>query len=350
MTVRVGVIGTGSISRVGHLPHYRNHPEVELVAVADVDPTRAEKVAAEFGAARWYANPTDMFDSERLDAVSICTANNSHVPLALMAFEHGADVLVEKPLATDLAAARQLADAATKHGRICMVGMTHRFRNDAQALKRFVEAGDLGDLYAARAQILRRRGTPAGWFTNRAVSGGGPLMDIGVHVLDLAWWLAGMPVPETVSGHLVTGIGRYNTVMSSRWRSSDAANQDNGVFDVEDYASAYIRFKNGLVLQLEVSWALNGPQDDNLKVDLYGTKGGVSLDPLTYYSERNDIFLDSSPSIERNDPYEAEIHHFVEAVKTRTQPLIPVEQGVSIVEMLTAIVASAERRREVVLG
>jgi predicted dehydrogenase len=348
--LRVGVIGTGTIARVGHLPHYQAHPDVELVALADVDADRAQVVADEFGASRVYTDVTEMFKQERLDAVSICTPNHTHAPLTLLAFENGVDVLVEKPLCTDVAQAEQVVRAAEGLGRICMVGMTHRFRNEARAIKRFIEAGDLGQIYYAKTRILRRRGTPAGWFTDKSKSGGGPLMDIGVHALDLAWWLVGTPTAVSVSGQLVQGIGRYDTLMSSRWQSADKANQDNAVFDVEDFASAYIRFDTGMVLQLEVSWALNGPQDDALKVDIFGSRGGISLDPLVYYTEQNRILVESHLSIEKNDFYRDEINHFVHAVQTREQPLPTVRQGAEVVRMLDAIVRSADARREVVLG
>jgi predicted dehydrogenase len=350
MTVRVGVIGTGSIAELGHLPHYQNHPDVELVAVADTNLVRAQKAAEKYSAATAYGDAAEMLSTEKLDAVSVCTPNSSHINLALMAVERGIDVLVEKPMATDKDEALQLAEAIHKSRRICMVGMTHRFRNEAQVLKRFVESGDLGEIYYAKAKILRRRGTPSGWFTSLSQSGGGPLMDIGVHALDLAWWIVGLPKPKSVSGQLVRGIGRDQTEMISRWQSADAFNQDNSIFDVEDFTSAFIRFENGLVIQLEASWALNGPQDDALKVDVFGSRGGLSLDPLRFYSEQNHIVTEAELSVDKNDPYVNEINEFISAVQTRRQPLITVDQGVTVVDMLTAITRSSELQSEVVLG
>lgn len=335
MTIKVGVIGIGSIARLAHLPNYRKNKDVELVAVADFDEARARAVADEFGVPRVYTDVAEMFKAEKLDAVSICTPNTSHVPLALIALENGVDVLLEKPLSTDYQEALQLVEAVKKSNRICMIGMPHRFRNEARSIKRFVDHGDVGDIYYVKAKILRRRGTPTGWFTDKSKSGGGPLMDIGVHALDVAWWITGRPQATSVTGQLVQGIGAYKTAMTSRWKSADAANQDNAVFDVEDFASAYIRFQNGMVLSLEVSWALNGAQDDAVKVDVFGTKGGVSLDPLCFYGERDDIFTESRIDIVSNDFYEDEINHFVETVQTRTAPLITAEQGAQIVQMLS---------------
>ncbi len=345
---KIAVIGAGSIAQIGHLPYYRDHPDVDLVAVVDVNLERAQQVAAKFGAPNAYADAKEMFQREKPDAVSICTTNSTHVPLAMLAIEQGADVLVEKPLAIESSEAWRLVEAARASDRICMVGMTHRYRNEADAVKRYVDAGELGDIYYAKAKILRRRGTPTGWFTDKSKSGGGPLMDIGVHVLDLAWWLLGQPTAKRISGQLVQGVGRYDTV-ASRWKSADEQNQDNSVFDVEDFASAYIRFENNLVLQLEVSWAVNGPQDDALKVDLFGTKAGISIDPLTFYSERNQIMLESNMTTVKNDPYKDEINHFVDCIARHVQPLSPVEQGARVVEMLQGIVRSSELQREIEL-
>jgi predicted dehydrogenase len=347
MTVRVGVVGVGSIARMGHLPHYRDHPDVELVAVADSDIGRAQQAAEEFGATGVYGDAASMFKSEKLDAVSICTPNASHIELATEAVERGLHVWVEKPLGVDPAAAARLVGAVERSGCIAGVGMTHRFRNEAQVLRKFIAAGDVGTPYYARTRILRRRGTPTGWFTSKAHSGGGPLMDIGVHALDLAWWAVGMPQARAVSGQVVTAIGRFQTEMVSRWSSADDFNQNNEVFDTEDFASAYIRFDTGLVMLLEVSWALNGPEDDALMLDVFGPKGGVSLHPLCFYGEQNRIVGANKLSVQRNDPYKDEIAHFVQCVVTGQQTDVPLAQGLQVLRMLTAISESAKRGAEV---
>ncbi|WP_067934109.1 Gfo/Idh/MocA family protein [Alicyclobacillus kakegawensis] len=348
--LRVAVIGAGTIAKVAHLPNYRSHPDVELAAVADLDADRARHLAEEFGVKAVYTDVQTMLEAEQLDAVSICTPNRTHAALVRTALAHGVDVLVEKPLCTDVGDARRLVEAAQRGGRICMVGMTHRFRSDVQAIKRFIDAGDLGRLYYVRAHILRQRGTPAGWFTDKSKSGGGCLMDIGVHALDLAWWLVGMPDLLSASGQLVAGIGRYQTLTASRWQSSDPDNRDNQVFDVEDFATAYLRFAGGLVLQLEVSWAVNGPQDDALKVDVFGEAGGITLDPPVFYTEHNRVLTESKLSVESNHFYQDEIYHFVECIQQRRQPLCTFDQGAKVVQMLLAIAQSAATGREVRLG
>lgn len=344
--VRVGVVGAGKIAEVGHLPHYQKHPEVELVAIVDQNEERAEEMKEKFHLHRAYSSLSEMVKRESLDAVSICTPNVTHVPLCFEAIEHGLDVLVEKPLAVTYEEAKALEKAAERVQRIIMVGMTHRFRNEANVLKKFVEAKEFGKLYYVKTQIMRRRGTPKGWFTDHSLSGGGALMDIGVHALDLAWWMAGKPKPIRVSGFLYQGLGDYPTELVSSWTSA-AAKGGRSRFDVEDFATAFIRFEDEMVLHLEVSWAAEGPQDDALKVYLYGEKGGASLDPLMVYGEKNHILHESQLIIERNSYYEAEIRHFIESVSTREKPSSSLEDGIAVVKMLEGIRRSAELGMEI---
>lgn len=344
--LRIGVVGAGKIAETGHLPFYQKHPDVELAAIADRNTDRAKAAASMFGVKQIYQDMGEMLKNERLDAVSICTPNASHIPLALSAIEAGVDVLIEKPIGTCSRDARKLVEKAAEQNRICMVGMTHRFRNDVRAIKRFIDTGEVGQPYYAKAKILRRRGTPTGWFTDLEKSGGGPLMDIGVHALDLAWWLMGKPNPISASGHLVKGIGKFQTDMLSRWQSVELENTNNDTFDVEDFAAAFIRFENGAVINLEVSWAINGHQDDGIQIDIFGTTGGVSLDPPAFFSERNQLFLESRIDLEPNNAMEEEINHFIESVQTRKPPLITGEDGYKVLEILNGIAQSSEQGKE----
>ncbi|WP_075980392.1 Gfo/Idh/MocA family protein [Bacillus massilinigeriensis] len=347
--VKIGVIGAGSIAQMGHLPFYQNHPGVELEALVDVNEERAKNIASQYGIKKTFSNAEEMFEQISLDAVSICTTNNTHVPLAKLSLQNGSHVLVEKPLSLTYEEALEVEEIANQQGKICMIGMTHRFRNDTKAMKAFIDAGNLGDIYFTRARILQRRNTPAGWFTNKTLSGGGPLMDIGVHVLDLAWWLTGKEEVASVSGHLVQGIGPYETIMQNRWESAESMSNGNHPFDVEDFASAFIRFENGMVLHLEVSWAMNGPSDDSIKIDIFGTKGGMSLSPLCYYSEENHILSDSKLNVTANNPFEDEIHHFVDAVIHDQKPLVETSDGVYIMKLLNLIADSSHLKRELKL-
>jgi predicted dehydrogenase len=352
-TTRVGIIGVGSIALAAHLPSYAARQDVEVVAFADPEVERVSTAAAAFAKETGrprpcvYGSAEEMLASESLDAVSICTPNTSHVHLALKALDAGVHVLLEKSMATQLDQAQALVDKVTESGKVLMVGMSHRYRDDVAVMKRYVEAGDLGQVYYAKTRILRRRGTPKGWFTDKAVSGGGPLLDIGVHALDVTWWLMGKPEVKSVSGFLYQGIGNDKLDFIQTWKAKAQGNENNEIYTTEDFASAFIRFANGSVLQLEVSWAINGPEDDALQVDLFGAQGGMSLHPLRFYSTAHGVLTSTTPSVGMGPLYQREIDHFLECVHTGTTPCSDVAQGRDVVHMLVAIAASSEQGREI---
>lgn len=354
--LKVGIIGVGTIAKVAHLPNYAKRDDVQVVAFADPEVERVQGVAEQFAkdhnveAPKVYKSAADMFAAENLDAVSICTPNTSHVELAQLALNAGVHVLLEKPMSVKLEDADALLAQAKESDKILMVGMSNRYRQDATVLKRYVESGALGHIYYGKTRILRRRGTPTGWFTDLSISGGGPLMDIGVHALDLAWWLAGTPKVKSVTGIMVQGIGNKNKLdFNHTWRASSAGNENNEIFTTEDLASAFIRFENGFTLQLEVSWAVNGPQDNALKVELFGSEGGVSMDPLAFYGVKHGVLTTETPDVPVGDLYNIELNHFVDCVLSGETPCSTVQQGRDVVEMLTAITKSAETGREVLL-
>jgi len=341
--VRIGVVGVGSIAHMCHLPGYMNNPYAELVAIADTDVERARRVAAAFGDPAVYDSAERLFREAEVDAVSICTFNDTHVSLALSALAHGIDVLVEKPMAVDLEQAKLLKEAAASSRNLVMVGMSHRYRADAQALQGLAAAGELGDIYYAKAKILRRRGVPLGWFTQRLYSGGGPMMDIGVHALDLAWWMMGTPVPKQVFGKQFREVAPYETKYASFYEAHSDINKRDPIYDVEDLGTALFTFENGSALTLEASWAANGSQDDALKIELYGTKGGASLDPLHVFKETNRIPVEYALKTPSPDLYQAEIDAFVQCVRERQAPLCDANQGFEVVKMLAGIRESSDK-------
>ncbi|TJY44043.1 Gfo/Idh/MocA family oxidoreductase [Cohnella pontilimi] len=347
--VRVGIVGIGMIAHMFHIPKYQNHPQVEITAIADLDLERAKEVADQLGGIPAYGSALEMFRSEKLDAVSIATFNESHVELAMLALDHGLDVLVEKPMAVSSEQAIQLREKAAAGDRIVMVGMSARFRYDCRALHGIVESGDLGEIYFAKARILRRRGVPFGWFTNFAQSGGGPMMDIGVHALDAVWWMMGKPEPDLVVGKLFRKVAPFETEGVGFYSAMSKDNKENPVYDVEDLGSAYITFKNGAALTIEASWAVNGSEDDAMKIDLFGTKGGASLDPFTMFKESDRIPVSYGLKVQENDFYQEEMNHFIDCVLTRKQPVIDAAQGMQIVRMLEAIRRSSETNSAVKL-
>lgn len=350
--VRVGIVGLGSIAEALHIPGYLKNPQAEIVAVADPDPAnreRAREALTERSGrpVEAFADLPGMLARAEVDAVSIGTPNATHVDLAVEAIAARRHVLLEKPMAVTLEGAERLRAAAERSDRIVMIGQSHRYRDDVTALKRFVEAGDLGRIYHAEARILRRRGYPTGWFTDQALAGGGPLMDIGVHALDLAWWMMGRPEPTRVSGHLARAIGGDGIDFVDRWTSRMPYNQDNAVYTTEDFATALIRFETGATLQLTVSWSVNGPEDDSLGVNLYGERGGLTLDPPVVYGSAHRVLTNTALPVSMGRLYQNEIDHFIDCVLRDREPRSPVADGYTVARMLVAITESSAEGVEV---
>ncbi|MDD2431340.1 MAG: Gfo/Idh/MocA family oxidoreductase [Firmicutes bacterium] len=346
--IRIGILGTGTISE-SHIRAYRNNPKAEIVAICDTNEARLNEIGQKYNISKRYASAKELLANEKLDAVSVCSFPCNHVELALLAVEKGLNVLVEKPLGTSYNDTQKLSEKVLQNGKVGMVGMTHRYRNDVKVLKAVLDGGQVGNIKHINARLVSRRGVPVGFFTDKAYAGGGALFDVGVHLLDLAWYLAGTPEPETVSGHTIQSVGPINTLTINRWRSSNPYNQDQSVFDVDDLSVALIRFKNGMSMTFEIAWAVNGPATDGINVDILGDKGGVSLNPLAYYTEKNDVLMDAKLTYSNNDWFQTEINHYLDCVEKQVEPLSPIRQGSTVVQMLEAIAVSSDRNREIVL-
>jgi predicted dehydrogenase len=257
-------------------------------------------------------------------------------------------VLVEKPLATTVADAVAIQDAARRSGAVVQVGFVRRFSGNVVTLKRFVDAGDLGEIYYGRASNLRRAGHPGGWYGARDRSGGGPLIDIGSHVLDLCWYLMGRPEPVTVTGNTYARLGERGGLGPRRYRATDAAPPSS----VEDLANASIRFANGASLLLDASYSLHAPED-RLSVSIHGEAGGADVEPeLRLATERHGTMLNLVPQIDHRtfdlvEGFRGEISNFVQACLGREDVLAPVQDGVQVTRMVAAVYASAAGGHEV---
>lgn len=274
--IRIGILGAGNIAQNAHIPSYLKQKDVEIAGIFDINSDRAKDAANKFGIKYVSDNYKEIIDIEEIDAVSICTTNDAHAEIAIAAANAGKHILCEKPMAMNVKEAEDMLKAARDNNIIFMMGFVNRFRSDSKLIKEFADAGKFGEIYYAKTGWFRRRGTPLGWFTNLSKSGGGPVIDIGVHVIDLTWYFMGRPKPISVSAVTYNKIGNYKTKGVSRWIALDA---DNIVFETEDSASAFIRFENGAAMTVDVSWAING-KDTGIYSDIFGTKAGASLNPL----------------------------------------------------------------------
>ncbi|MBD2870178.1 Gfo/Idh/MocA family protein [Paenibacillus arenilitoris] len=347
--VKVGVIGAGSISDI-HLSSYARNPEVDIYAICDLNEERARTKAAAYGAEKTFADYRELLADPAIDAVSICTWNNSHAEISIAAAEAGKHVLVEKPLCKTVEEAEKVKQAALRSGKVLQVGFVRRYGANTALLRRFIEAGELGDIYYAKASCLRRLGNPGGWFSDKERSGGGPLIDLGVHIIDLCWYLMGKPKVRSISGNAYNRLGnRANINNLSFYKASD---YDSAKNTVEDLANAIIRFNNGASLVVDVSFTLHAKQDE-MTVKLFGDKGGAEIEPgLFIVSEQHDTILNVTPQVDQlgfdfASGFQSEINHFIDSCLGRKETLSPVEDGLEVMKMLCGIYESAEKKREI---
>ncbi len=343
--IKVGIIGAGNIAQNAHIPAYLKQADAKLHAVYDLKESRSREVAQRFGIEHAAKSLEELVSLPELDAVSICSWNNAHCEGVIAAAEAGKHILCEKPMALTVAEAEAMGKAVEKNGVVFMMGFVNRFRRESEIIRRFSKQGKFGEIYYGKTGIIRRRGTPLGWFTDLAKSGGGPVIDLGVHAIDLTWYFMGKPKPLSVSAVTYSKIGDYKTKGVSRWEALDT---DDLVFETEDSAAALIRFAGGAAMSVEVSWAVNGPER-GIYSTVYGTKAGASLDPFTIYGEDGGYLTDTQPVVESKDMFENQIRHFLDCIKTGKEPLAPLADGITIQKILNGIYKSAELQKEIEL-
>lgn len=347
--VKVAVIGTGSISSF-HLQSYQNNPNVQLYAVCDYNEKRAKQAAQKYGAAKAFADYRELLADPEVEAVSICTWNYTHAEISIAALEAGKHVLVEKPLCRTVEEALRIQQAVASSGKTLQVGFVRRYDSNAQLLRGMVDRGEFGELYYAKATTIRRLGNPGGWFADKERSGGGPLIDIGVHVIDLCWYMMGRPKAVSVSANTYHKLGNRSNVKHLSFYK--AADYDPSQNSVEDLANALIRFENGASLLVDVSFTLHAKENEGA-VKLYGDKGGFEIDPeMVIVTEQNDTILNVYPQTDHkgfhfDSAFQNEVNHFIDCVQNGKTPISPVEDGVEIMKILCGIYESAAKGAEV---
>jgi len=347
--LKIGVIGAGSISE-SHLNAYKENKEVEIFAICDLNKERAEAAAQKYGASHVYTDYNELLANPEIVAVSICTWNNTHAPISKAAVQAGKHVLVEKPLCRTVEEALDLQEAVRASGKILQVGFVRRYDPNAQMLNKFIQNGDVGEIYYAKASSIRRLGNPGGWFSDVERSGGGPLIDIGVHVIDLCWYMMGRPKVKSVSGNTYNKLGNRNNIENLNFYK--AADYNAELNTVEDMTNALIRFENGASLMVDVSFTIHAKKDEMI-VKLFGTKGGLEVDPeVSIITEKYNTILNVEPQVNSkgfhfSQAFQAEIDHFVNCVQTGSEPISPVEDGVEIMKILRGIYESAATGKEV---
>jgi predicted dehydrogenase len=341
--VRVGVVGTGFAGRA-HISGYKASEHAVICAVCDVEDERAKATASEYDIPKSFNDYPKMLKLEELDAISICTPNKMHAPVAVAALEAGKHVLCEKPLARNAHEAAKMVEAANKSGKILAMPLQFRHQGKSLLLKRLIEDGELGEVYYSKTAILRKTSIPRGWFHVKELSGGGPVLDLASHMLDLAWWLMGKPKPRKAYGVTYNKLGQKGKGMGT-W----GVGYGESAFDVEDMAASLIKFEDGQTIFVEVSWTMHIPENI-MYTDIFGTEGGASLYPeFRLYKEVFASLTDAEglregKKVETPSPWKDEdrIARFVQNIISGTEPLAPGSDGLQIMRMIDAIYESAE--------
>jgi predicted dehydrogenase len=354
--LKVGVVGAG-VGRL-HLEGYKTLPkEVEIVALADADEARLNELGDAFSIPLRYTDTNQLFNSGEVEAVSLCLPNHLHAPVSIAALEAGLHVLCEKPLAENSASGQKIVEAAARATTKFMVCFNRRYRPDVQWMKQVLSSGKLGRIYQVRAGWIRETGIPTrtGWFVDKARAGGGPLIDLGVHILDLVMWLLDYPAILTISADVQANFGPHGRKV---WYA--AGDPKMPPFGVEDLATAFIRLANNISLQLETSWASHAkPGLDDFFITLMGTEGTIELyvanyageNTLTYYTEVDGAPVAARPRIiARQIDHAYAVTEFVRSIRHDTPPPATAADGLIISNMIDAIYQSAAQRREIVLN
>lgn len=346
--LNIGIIGAGGIAQSCHIPGYQSMPDqCQVVALCDTNPETLAAAGEKFGIARLESDHRALTDDPTIDAVSVTTPNLFHFQPVIDALRGGKHVLCEKPLAMNADEARQMVEVARETGKTLQVGLNWRFHAHAQFMEKFIAGGGMGDIYYARAKALRRRGVPPwGVFIDKAKQGGGPLIDIGVHILDLTLHLMGNPKPVSASGRTWDMMGKDPQV-TNFWGPYDRSK-----FTVEDFAVGFIRLENGAAITLESSFMAN-MEGDPFETQLYGTRAGAIVrasgeNPIRIFGERNEQFFEMIPPYipPVASSHTAEIQAFIRCILDGTECLVPAERGWHLNAIIDALYRSSESGRE----
>jgi predicted dehydrogenase len=344
--LRMAFIGCGGIAQV-HLAALKEFPDVDVVAGVDIDPARLKVMEDTWGVKQNYDDWRKMLREVQPDAVNICTPNGLHAQPSIDSSNAGAHVITEKPMAMNPQQCRKMIDAAKKAGKKLAVGFQYRYHPNSDFLVRQRDAGTFGNVMFVKCQALRRRGIPNwGVFGRKELQGGGPMIDIGVHVIEMAHYVMGSPNPVAAAGNTWTYLGNKPSNVSSMW-----PNWDYKTYTVEDLAIGQIRFDNGALLQIEASFAAH-IEKDVWNFSLMGDKGGANWDPPAVFTDQAGTMVNATPgwiSPKSDFPtlFAYKLRNFVDACLKNTPLKAPGEAGLAVQKILDGVYRAAEAGKEV---
>ena len=345
--LRVGIIGAGDVARTCHLPAWQKVPEARIVALADpADEALSSAASLVDGELRVANDYRHLLDDRDIDIVDICTPSALHAEVTVAALASGKHVLCEKPLATTLPDARAVLAACRRSDRHYQTALHLRLDRGAMALRQTLHDLSAGHIYFTRAQWLRRRRLPGRpGFTSKALSGGGPLFDLGVHIFDLSWWLIGCPQPSRVSGMMSSCLARRND-LGSEW-----GDWDHAAIDVEDFAAGWIRFDNGAVLSLETCWIALQGETDMARVEILGERAGGEWPAARVFGETKRRPWDLQLPVGRRQdrPRHEVIRRFAGTILRDEPSVVTPEEAATTIAVLAALEHSSQTGAEVLV-
>jgi predicted dehydrogenase len=357
---RVALIGNGMIANAAHIPAWKDLKEdVEVVGVADIRPSASQETAARYQIPHWYSDPQRMLDELKPDIVSVCTPNVYHKQWTIAALNAGAHVLCEKPIATRLADAEEMYQTAQRVGRVLYASQSMRFMNAFSAAREFAASGALGELYYCEINAIRRRGVPKwGFFHMAEHNAGGPLCDLGVHILDFLLWTIGNPKVLTASATTYTKLANIDEGLVTSLADSGAPigvftprPYDYHEFDVEDFAAGFLRLENGASVVIKTSWAINLPE--NFTISIAGSKGGLQLPPLKLLNNQGRYQTEVLPRVLPDREVAFAGHYgltanFIKTLRGEEEMLVKQEEALNVARAIEALYRSASEGHEVI--
>lgn len=351
--LRTAIIGCGNIANSSHIPNYLTNKDARITYFCDIIPERADAAVARYGCGKAVYDYKEILNADDIDAVSVCTHNDFHSIISIEFMRAGKDVLCEKPAARILSEALEMQRVKNETGKILSIGVVNRFGEAVNRVRKKIENGDLGEVYHVYASFRAHRSIPGlgGDFTTKARSGGGALIDWGVHYIDLIEYCCGEPRPLTASGAAFCKLGRdmKNYVYEGMW-ASDTSDVENGVYDVDDSVTAIVR-TDGPVITLHGAWAQNIGVNETY-IDFMGDKGGIRLiycGNYTYYTARDGALIEEKPKYRSADFYKTEIDSFVNACLTRVPNQATIDKAVLTSKIMDGIYRSSDLGREVTI-
>lgn len=342
---KIGFIGAGAIART-HIDHLLKLPNVQVTCAADVSQASLDLLKQKYNIDALYTDYRKLLAEQEVDAIDVCTPNSLHAECTIAAFNAGRHVMVEKPMAMNAAEAQRMLDASKKAKKKLIIGFQFRFDARTKVIRDQIESGSFGKILYVRAQWLRRRGIPNwGVFGRKDLQGGGPMIDIGVHVIETAHSLMGCPEPVTATGGTWTYMGNKPSTIASQWPG-----WDHKTYTVEDLAVGMVRFDNGSMLTVETAFATH-LEKDVWNIQVFGEKGGANWEPVGVFTDHGGYMMNMTPSFVPNvSIWEYKMKHFVEVCRDGRTNEAPGEHGLMVQKMLDGVYASAESSREVNLS